>query len=97
MKFKLFIPLLIFLISTIILSAVLFILTEPPPPILLGGLVVLLIGASFSYYSGVKAALEEKDYDRCSVKPAQARGLHAAQTRLSGGAAFAGNRRIPGI
>ena len=61
MKFKLFVPLLIFLISTIILSAVLFILTEPPPPILLGGLVVLLIGASFSYYSGVKAALEEKD------------------------------------
>lgn len=60
-KFKFFVPLLIFLISTIILSAVLFIVTEPPPPILLGGLVVLLIGACFSYYSGIKEVLKEKE------------------------------------
>jgi hypothetical protein len=61
MKFKLFMPLLTFIIPTIIITAALFYFTEPPPPIQLGGLVLLLVGACGTYYMGIKKAIEDKD------------------------------------
>lgn len=67
MKFKHFVPLLIFIIPTIILTVALFVLTEPPPPIQLAGLVCLLIGACFTYYSGVKAVLKETGQEKRSA------------------------------
>ncbi len=61
MKFKYFIPLLTFIIPTVIISAILFIVTEPPPPIQLAGFVILLIAACGTYVMGVRGVLKDLD------------------------------------
>ena len=53
MKFKYFVPLITFIVPTIIITTLLFWFTEPPPPIQLIGLVILLIAACGTYVMGI--------------------------------------------
>ncbi|MHA1552333.1 MAG: hypothetical protein ACTSQC_10365 [Candidatus Heimdallarchaeaceae archaeon] len=57
---KQFMPLITFVIPSIIISIVLFILMPPHWSMILG-FVVLLVMASFSYFMGIKGVLKEQD------------------------------------
>lgn len=57
---KQFMPLLTFVVPSIIISTILFIFL-PTEWYLIVGFVVLLVMASFSYYMGIKGVLNEKD------------------------------------
>ncbi len=59
MKFKYIVPLITFLIPTIIITAFLF-YHDPPAPILMGGFVLLLIGVCGSYFMGIQKVLKDK-------------------------------------
>lgn len=61
MKFKFFVPLITFIIPTIIITTVLFVVTEPPPPIQLVGLIILLISACVTYVLGVKSVIKDQN------------------------------------
>ncbi len=59
---KQFMPLITFVVPSIIISVILFVFIEPPPHwSMILGFVVLLIMASFSYFMGIKGILKEKD------------------------------------
>ena len=59
---KQFMPLITFVVPSIIISIVLFILMPPHWSMILG-FVVLLVMASFSYYMGIKGVLKEQDIE----------------------------------
>lgn len=60
LKFKYFYPLVLFVISTLIISIILFIL-EPPSTAILIGFCVLLIAAIGTYYLGIRGILKESN------------------------------------
>ena len=53
-------PLITFVVPSIIISIILFVLMPPHWSMILG-FVVLLVMASFSYFMGIKGVLKEKD------------------------------------
>lgn len=57
---KQFMPLITFVVPSIIISIILFVLMPPHWSMILG-FVVLLVMASFSYFMGIKGVLKEKD------------------------------------
>ncbi|MHA1466362.1 MAG: hypothetical protein ACTSQ2_14825, partial [Candidatus Heimdallarchaeaceae archaeon] len=59
---KQFMPLITFVVPSIIISTILFIFL-PTEWYLIVGFVVLLVMASFSYYMGIKGVLKEKESD----------------------------------
>jgi|GEM_PF-2462203 len=59
MKFKYFIPLISFMIPTIVISTILFVIDAPPPPVQLGGFIVLLIAVCGTYYLGLKKVFDD--------------------------------------
>jgi hypothetical protein len=60
MKFKYFIPLLTWLIPTIIISIVMF-QTEPLTKIQYYGFTALIISSCLTYFTGLKLALKDKE------------------------------------
>ena len=58
---KQFMPLITFVIPSIIISVLLFTLTETELWSMIVGFVVLLVMASFSYFMGIRGVLKEKD------------------------------------
>ncbi len=60
MKFKFFVPLITFIIPTIVITTILFMVTEPPPPIQLVGLVILLISACATYVMGINTVVKDQ-------------------------------------
>ena len=61
---KQFMPLITFVVPSIIISVLLFTLTELVLWAMIVGFVVLLIMASFSYYMGIKGVLKEQDIEK---------------------------------
>lgn len=61
MKFKFFVPLITFIIPTIIITAILFMVTETPPLIHLVGLVILLIAACATYVIGINTVVKDQN------------------------------------
>jgi ABC-type transport system involved in multi-copper enzyme maturation permease subunit len=59
LKFKYFHSLLLFLVSTIIITILLFTLVEPPSLTILIGFCVLLAAAIGTYYLGIRSVLKE--------------------------------------
>ena len=57
-------PLITFVVPSIIISVLLFTLTELVLWAMIVGFVVLLIMASFSYYMGIKGVLKEQDIEK---------------------------------
>ncbi|MBY9000346.1 MAG: hypothetical protein KGD64_05495 [Candidatus Heimdallarchaeota archaeon] len=57
---KQFMPLITFVVPSIIISVILFVLL-PTDWYLIFGFAVLIIMASFSYFMGIKGVLKEKD------------------------------------
>lgn len=63
LKFKYFIPLVLFIIPTIIITTLLFIFDAPPSPAQLIGFIILLIAACITYYMGLKRLLDDLKQD----------------------------------
>lgn len=59
LKMKYFIPLITFVIPTIVITIVLFIIDTPTLTIIIG-FIVLLVAACLTYYLGIRAVLNEK-------------------------------------
>jgi hypothetical protein len=62
MKFKFFVPLIGFIVPTIVITLILFTL-EPPHISQRIGFIFLVLGACGSYYLGVKNVLDDKNRD----------------------------------
>ncbi|MHA1347738.1 MAG: hypothetical protein ACTSVO_03455 [Candidatus Heimdallarchaeaceae archaeon] len=61
-KLKQFMPLITFVIPSIIITVILFIFIQPAPHwSMIVGFVVLLIMASFSYFMGIRGILKEQE------------------------------------
>ncbi|MHA1378556.1 MAG: hypothetical protein ACTSRG_09260 [Candidatus Helarchaeota archaeon] len=58
MEKKHFYPLILFIIPTLIITAILFIL-EPPSITILIGFIILLVAACATYISGINTALKD--------------------------------------
>lgn len=60
MKLKYHVPLLGFLIPTLVISTLMFVYMECPPIIQLIGFYACVIGASISYYAGIHMVLNDR-------------------------------------
>jgi hypothetical protein len=60
MKFKYFLPLITWLLPTIIISAIMFKVDAPLTDAQFGGFVALLISACVTYYLGLKVMQKDK-------------------------------------
>lgn len=60
LKLHYFVPLVLFIIPTIIISAVLFTF-EPPSTLTFIGFIALVVSAAGVYYMGIKRVLETKE------------------------------------